>query len=212
VLVARTIRAFFERHFHCNHRQRFRAVSDAVTGLIRAGKASLTARGTRLVPAHRNACHEGPVTTHLRRGAFQIQGGEPTSSRPVPAVAQNGDQRPPVRFSSLRLRIWSSPWPASGPKNAGLRSTSRPTLCESVASCPSSDSGTSICAASLPGSLHSARFEAPSPPSQSQTSPLTDATAALRRTNCSASTVAIVLPDTAGCRWNEFWGSVRPDR
>ena len=49
--VARTIRAFFEEHFHCSHRQRFRAVVDAVTGLVRGGKASLTSIGHHMVVA-----------------------------------------------------------------------------------------------------------------------------------------------------------------
>lgn len=47
--VATTIRAFLEREFHCSHRQRFRAVVDAVTGLVRGGKASLTSIGRHMV-------------------------------------------------------------------------------------------------------------------------------------------------------------------
>lgn len=47
--AAKAIRAFFHRHFHCSHRQRFQAVVEAVIGLVRGRKASLTAIGRNMV-------------------------------------------------------------------------------------------------------------------------------------------------------------------
>jgi hypothetical protein len=106
--------------------------------------------------------------------------------QPSPAVSRGrrrSDGAPPVlgvsaghssrgcsrRHSRTKPPMTSSP--ASVPKS-GLAKYFQ-ALCESVASCPYYDSETSICAASLPGSLHCTRFEAPSPRSQSQTRPLT---------------------------------------
>lgn len=54
--AANEIRAFLARHFHSGHAQRFRAVTDAVIGIIRGGRASVTSIGrnmpTPIAPKH----------------------------------------------------------------------------------------------------------------------------------------------------------------